>query len=256
MRIFLCVLMLVGSLRATAADSWDGYFAGISFGNVRNSSNQSYSHAKGRSVCDNNNYGSMGNGAGCGGTEDLEKDYSGSSNKSSITIKLGRYWQESSYVFGLSTEYNKNSTFSETNSEIITSAFGDTLSLTAKRADSISVLGLFGYPINNFLPFFTAGISNANVRASVTQNLAGYNLPRSFSDSNRVWGYTLGAGLKWMFTQNLILSGEYLYSDYKSFKIRTDSFMPPTGGGLMYPSTSVDTSFDEKNFRLGLEYKF
>ena len=32
--------------------------------------------------------------------------------------------------------------------------------------------------------------------------------------------------------------------------------MPPGGGGIKYPSTSLDTEFIVKTFNIGLEYKF
>ncbi len=255
-KILVTMLAFLFSINVMAENTWDGYFVGISLGNDHVSSNQSYSHIKASAVCDNNNYGSMGNGVGCGGTEDYQKNYSNSNDKFSAIFRAGRYWQQESYVIGLSAEYAKNSTFDEMNAEVITSAFGDTLSVTAKRKDNVSVFGLVGYPVNDFLPFIMAGISNAEVRASTIQDIAGYNLSRSFDESDRLWGYSLGAGLKWRFSRNLIVSGEYIYSDYESFKINATSYAPPTGGGINYPSTSIDTNVDIKTFRVGFEYQF
>jgi len=239
-----------------ADESWDGYFIGVSAGNNDTQSSQPYSHTIGSSACHNNNYGSMGNLALCGGTEDYQKKYSSSKNLNSTSFRIGRYWQNSYLTLGILGEYSKTSNYNKNNSEVITSAFGDTLSVSAKKDDSISILGLAGYPINNFLPYLTAGLSNTEITSSVTQDINGYNLPRSFENSERVWGFAAGAGLKWKFQNNFILSGEYLFTDYGNTKVNAPSYMPPGGGGIKYPSTSLDTEFIMKTFNIGLEYKF
>jgi hypothetical protein len=239
-----------------ADESWDGYFIGVLAGNNDTQSSQPYSHTISSSACTNNNYGSMGNGALCGGTEDYQKKYSSSKNLNSASFRIGRYWQNSYLTLGILGEYSKTSNYNKNNSEVITSAFGDRLSVSAKKDDSISILGLAGYPINNFLPYLTAGLSNTEITSSVTQDIVGYNLPRSFENSERVWGFSAGAGLKWKFQNNFILSGEYLFTDYGNTKANAPSYMPPGGGGIKYPSTSLDTEFIMKTFNIGLEYKF
>jgi opacity protein-like surface antigen len=242
-----------------AAESWDGYFIGISAGSNDTLSSQPYSQTIGESACHDNNYGSMGLGASCGGSENYQKKYSNSQNLNSASFRIGRYWQNSYLTLGILGDYSKTSNYNKNNSEVITSAFGDTLSVSAKKEDSISILGLAGYPINNFLPYLTAGLSNTEITSSVEQDIKytpPYNLPRSFEKSERVWGFSAGAGLKWKFQNNFILSGEYLYTDYGNTKANAASYMPPGGGGIKYPSTSLDTEFIVKTFNIGLEYKF
>ncbi|MCX7191148.1 MAG: outer membrane beta-barrel protein [Candidatus Methylopumilus sp.] len=219
-----------------AAESWDGYFIGISAGSNDTLSSQPYSQTIGSSACHSNNYGSMGLGASCGGSENYQKKYSNSQNLNSASFRIGRYWQNSYLTLGILGEYSKTSHYNKNNSEVITSAFGDTLSVSAKKDDSISILGLAGEQDIKYTP--------------------PYNLPRSFEKSERVWGFSAGAGLKWKFQNNFILSGEYLYTDYGNTKVSANSYLPPGGGGIKYPSTSLDTEFIVKTFNIGLEYKF
>gem|GEM_PF-2321945 len=255
-RFLTIFLISLFCFSVNADESWDGYFIGISTGNNDTQSSQPYSHSINSSPCSNNNYGSMGAGPSCGGSEDYQKKYSNSKNLNSVSLRFGRYWQNSYLTLGILGEYSKISNYNKSNSEVITSAFGDTLSVSAKKEDSISILGVAGYPINNLLPYLTAGFSNTEITASVRQDMGTHNLPRSFESSERVWGYSAGAGLKWKFQNNFILSGEYLYTGYGNTKASASSYMPPGGGGITYPSTSLNTEFIVKTFNIGLEYKF
>jgi len=241
------------SFSINAAENWDGYFFGITAGSNDTQSYQPYSHAKATSSCGNNNYGSMAAGASCGGSEDYQTKYSNSQNLNSASFRIGRYWQNNYLTLGILGEYAKIQNYNKNNFEVITSAFGDTLSVSAKKEDSISILGLAGYPINNILPYLTAGLSNTEVTSSIRQDIVGYNIPRDLLNSERVWGYSVGAGLKWKFHNNFIINGEYLYTNYENKKIN----MPAdTSSGMGYPSTSLDTEFTVKTFNIGLEYKF
>ncbi len=249
--IILSALFFCFSINA--AENWDGYFIGITTGNNNTQSSQPYSHAKATSSCWNNNYGSMAAGTACGGSEDYQTKYSNFQNLNSTSFRIGRYWQNNYLTLGILGEYTKIQNFNKNNFEIITSAFGDTLSVGAKKEDSISILGLAGYPINNLLPYLTAGLSSTEVTSSIRQDIVGYNIPRNLENSERVWGYSAGAGLKWKFQNNFIISSEYLYTNYGNKKIN----MPgDTSSGMGYPSTYLDTEFIVKTFNIGLEYKF
>jgi len=145
-RFLTIFLISLFCFSVNADESWDGYFIGISTGNNDTQSSQPYSHSINSSPCSNNNYGSMGAGPSCGGSEDYQKKYSNSKNLNSVSLRFGRYWQNSYLTLGILGEYSKISNYNKSNSEVITSAFGDTLSVSAKKEDSISILGVSRLP--------------------------------------------------------------------------------------------------------------
>lgn len=251
--------LLIAANQAIADVKWDGYFVGIGVGSNNTTSKQSYSHSRTTALCYNNNYGSIGNGANCtNSNEDYQKQYKNKSTLSSINLRAGKYWSYNSYVLGLFGEYN-NSNFDNTNNEVISTGFGDTLTASSKQKDSLSVLGLLGLPINQFMPYITAGVSNANIESYVTQNIVGsppLNLPRTFNSSERKMGYALGGGIKWMINESFILGGEYLFTNYGNMKSDAAGYMPPAGGGNKYPVTNLNTEIYSSDFKLNLEYKF
>jgi opacity protein-like surface antigen len=252
------ILMFLAN-QAIADAKWDGYFVGIGIGSNNTTSKQSYSHSRTTALCDNNNYGSIGNGANCvNSNEDYQKEYKNKASLGSIDLRAGKYWSYDSYVLGLFGAYN-NSNFDKTNYEVISSGFGDTLSISSKQKDSLSVLGLVGLPMSQFMPYITAGISNADIESSVTQSIVGtppLNLPRTFSSSQRKTGYALGGGIKWMISESLIIGGEYLFTNYGSMKSDAAGYMPPGGGGNKYPVTNLNTEIYSSDFKINLEYKF
>jgi outer membrane immunogenic protein len=100
-----------------------------------------------------------------------------------------------------------------------------------------SVRARLGYSIDNFLPYVTGGFafSDWDLKAS--------NALTSGSDSETFTGWTVGGGLEYAFTQNVIGRVEYRYTDYGD--------------------TDIDIGGDRTKFdlhtnavRIGVSYKF
>lgn len=102
-----------------------------------------------------------------------------------------------------------------------------------------TVRGRVDYSFDRFLPYVTGGFAYGNVKNSVTG--PGF----AFRDDNTQYGYTVGAGLEYAFTNNLSAKIEYLYVD-----LDKESFTVP--GGTF--TSNVDTKFSV--VRAGLNYRF
>lgn len=64
----------------------------------------------------------------------------------------------------------------------------------------------FGLPFDNIMPFVAGGLAIADVDLSGGGN----------SDSKTHLGFTIGAGLDFMATENIVVRAEYLFDDYES----------------------------------------
>ncbi|RDJ25286.1 porin family protein [Bosea caraganae] len=102
-----------------------------------------------------------------------------------------------------------------------------------------TVRGRVGYAFDRFLPYVTGGFAYGNVKNKISG--PGF----SVSDDNTQYGWTLGGGLEYAFTNNLTVKAEYLYVD-----LDKESIVVP--GGTF--TGSVGTKFSVA--RVGLNYKF
>jgi outer membrane immunogenic protein len=85
----------------------------------------------------------------------------------------------------------------------------------------------------------TGGLAFQHVEASMACNGAtspacGFSL--SQTDSTTLPGYTVGGGLEWKLMQNLLIRGEYRYSDFGTWK---PNFFQNSGVVEVYPSIHV-----------------
>lgn len=75
-----------------------------------------------------------------------------------------------------------------------------------------SVRGRIGYAFDRILPYFTAGVAFGEIEENF------FNVPTTvtatFSDT--FTGWTVGGGLEYAVTDNIILRGEYRYTDFGS----------------------------------------
>jgi outer membrane immunogenic protein len=70
-----------------------------------------------------------------------------------------------------------------------------------------------GYALDRWLPYFTAGVAYA--RYDTKELLFDRDVPNRFGDGNFV-GWTVGAGLNYAVTSNIIFGAEYRYTDFGS----------------------------------------
>ena len=104
-----------------------------------------------------------------------------------------------------------------------------------------TVRGRVGFAIDRFMPYITGGLAYGNVKSKLVVPAAGF----AYSDSNTQWGWTLGAGVEYAFTNNWSARLEYLYADLGKERLNT-----PFG------TTNVKVGTDFHIVRAGLNYRF
>lgn len=102
-----------------------------------------------------------------------------------------------------------------------------------------------GYAIDRFLPYIAGGVAFGDVKNSAFFDSSGFNFYAA--QSKILTGWTIGAGVDYAATDNLILRLEYRYTDYgrKDFSGSNELFSFDTGN-----------KFKTNELRLGLAYKF
>lgn len=96
-----------------------------------------------------------------------------------------------------------------------------------------------GYSVDRFLPYIAGGVAFGKMKTSV-YDVAGDSVG---SDSDTNVGWTLGVGLDYAITDQIIARAEYRYTDLGSFD--------GTIGGF-----GTDTDYQTNDVRLGVAYKF
>lgn len=91
-----------------------------------------------------------------------------------------------------------------------------------------------GYAVDRFLPYIAGGVAFGDVEVRSSQG------GPSFSDT--FTGWTIGLGLDYAVTDNLLLRGEYRYTDFGS-----ESFGNPV---------NADVDLKTNEVRVGIAYKF
>ncbi|OHV63853.1 hypothetical protein LCM4577_11130 [Mesorhizobium sp. LCM 4577] len=91
-----------------------------------------------------------------------------------------------------------------------------------------------GYAVDRFLPYIAGGVAFGDVKIRSSEG------GPSFSDT--FTGWTIGVGLDYAMTDNLLLRGEYRYTDFGS-----ESFGDPV---------NADVDLKTNELRVGIAYKF
>jgi outer membrane immunogenic protein len=95
-----------------------------------------------------------------------------------------------------------------------------------------------GYAVDRFLPYIAGGVAFAQLSAEAIDDSGSLG-----SDDDTGVGWTLGAGVEYAFTDNLVGRAEYRYTDFGDFDFAISNFT----------ATSDLTTND---VRLGIAYKF
>jgi outer membrane immunogenic protein len=122
--------------------------------------------------------------------------------------------------------------------------------------------GRLGFAVDRALFYATGGVAVAGIGDSTTTlvNGPGINIPAgTFSASNggstTRWGWTVGGGIEWAFTNNWSVAGEYRHAD---FGTRGVSFDIPSGlpaaPVFATGTSSARLTVDQATFRLN--YRF
>jgi outer membrane immunogenic protein len=125
----------------------------------------------------------------------------------------------------------------------LNAAFPGGFVYTSNQRGIGSITGRFGYTWGQGLVYVKGGYAYSDNRDTLT--FAG--VPVAFIlDGNHRNGYTVGAGLEYMFAPNWSAKGEYMYYDFGSTHFVSPGPLVPFG----------NFRFDEHTFKVGVNYRF
>src|SRR4051812_8826306 len=181
--------------------------------------------------------------------------------------QIGYNWQVNQFVLGFEADAQgsglKGSTASATRSfgaPILLATVNQTVTVDFGRIDWMaSFRGRAGFAVNQALFYVTGGAAVAEIGGSTTTVVngpgiaipAGTFVATNGGDRTR-WGWTIGAGVEWAFSQNWSVAGEYRHTDFGN---RATTFTIPDGfGGTFATGTSsnrltVDQATARINYR-------
>jgi outer membrane immunogenic protein len=192
--------------------TWTGFYVGANAG-------------YGFGQIDSTNLGVIGGAGGIGSFDDPDGFIGGG--------QIGYNYQMGQWVFGLEADFQGADLKASTGNAFAGYTASNELNYFG------TVRARVGYAFDRFLPYVTGGFAYGQVKNKVTGPFV------SFSDDNTQYGWTIGAGLEYAFTNNLTAKLEYLYVD-----LDKESFTIP-GATL---NTNIETKFSV--VRAGLNYKF
>ncbi|AGF74075.1 hemin binding protein [Bartonella australis AUST/NH1] len=121
-------------------------------------------------------------------------------------------------------------------------AEGKTLSHTLEQEWAAAARIRIGFAVDRMMPYIAGGIASAKVREAFS--MSGGKEEKSedlVDDAKTVIGYTVGAGLDYLMTDNVVLRAEYRYSDFGKKKFAKDE---------------VELDYAVNDVRIGVAYKF
>jgi len=126
---------------------------------------------------------------------------------------------------------------------------GDFFTLNTKADENWqgSVRARLGYAIDNFMPYVTGGVAWSDW--DFTHSVPGFG---SIDTSDTLVGWTVGAGVEYAFTPNLIGRLEYRYTDFGDSS--NNDLVDDGLGGLVNVADKVDLT--DSTVRVGIAYKF
>jgi outer membrane immunogenic protein len=155
--------------------------------------------------------------------------YASESTSDSLGIKggfgggtVGYNWQSGMFVAGIEAD----GAFGNINSSVASVVPGvGVVGVTAKVDALATVRGRVGVAFDQVLLYGTGGVAIADTKVSATAP------GLTFNDSKTQTGWTVGAGVEWMFMPRWSLKAEYLYRRFDSQTFFVAQFPPgiPTG---------------------------
>jgi outer membrane immunogenic protein len=219
--------------------TWTGFYIGANVG-------YGWGDASGYSPYDNSNYATIV-GLVTSGSGDPDGWFGG--------LQAGYNYQfYNNVVLGLEADVQFADMKSTYNYGYTVTNLGDTqqddadFGVYGKYTTKIDTFGTvrarLGYAMDRFLPYVTGGLAWANVKVSGNSFVDGDNLSGwSGSHSDTYWGWALGGGVEYAFTDNWTMKAEYIYADLGS-----TSF-----DGLF---NEHDLDFSMQTLKVGVNYKF
>lgn len=230
-KLFVGAILVAGMASASAADlgykkpspalpvmtySWTGFYVGADAGYSIGSANHNVTGAAGASVTTDPSGFSLGGHAGY------------------------RYQMANNVVLGAEGRIFAN--FDTRNRKRIGIFANDALVENKWGGDARLTLG---YAVGRFLPYIAGGLAFADVKGCTTAGVGGACAANASYSDTRV-GWTIGGGLAYAFTNNLIARVDYAYSDFGAKNYATTGLV----GG------NTRSKFNTHAVRAGLSYKF
>lgn len=103
--------------------------------------------------------------------------------------------------------------------------------------------GRIGYAADRWLPYFAGGVAYAKVDSSASFSNANGDVYSKVGGNKTMTGYTLGAGVDYAMTDNVILRAEYRYSDFGDKDFGNKDF-------------KYNVDYKTNDVRVGVAYKF
>lgn len=100
-----------------------------------------------------------------------------------------------------------------------------------------------GYAMDRWMPYLAGGVAYAKVNSSAKFNDVYGDEIYGLGSNKTLTGYTVGGGVEYALTDNVILRGEYRYSDFGNKSVSDDL-------------TKYKVDYKTNDFRVGVAYKF
>lgn len=121
-----------------------------------------------------------------------------------------------------------------------------------------------GFSYDRIMPYVSGGVAYTELQhlATISQeNAAGQELNSQtlFDQKKSMVGYTVGAGLNFAATDNLLIRAEYRYTDYGKKKLSAENQAEPHQNGQYNQRANNDygeSGYKTNDFRIGIAYKF
>jgi outer membrane immunogenic protein len=182
--------------------------------------------------------------------------------------QIGYNWQAGTWLFGLEADGAWQSLIQHSFTRFganpaagfpMGSVATDTAYFRSEQGPIGTFRGRVGYAPGSWLLYATGGLAVGNVKHSATEVLAaGVSCPvapsatcRTGSEDTTKVGWTVGAGVEWMFAHNWSVGAEYLFVDLGSSTIT----LPPAGG-FFFNTSSVRFEDREHIARVKVNYHF
>jgi outer membrane immunogenic protein len=172
--------------------------------------------------------------------------------------QVGYNVQYGSAVFGIEADaewLGGTATRTVTNFTVINPA--DVFTTSTQPRWMATFRGRLGFAMDRVLFYATGGGAFSGV--STTDSFCSFGCPAgvaadfaSVTNNSGIWGWTVGGGLEWAWTDNWIARAEYLYVAFPSFTNR----IPSCAACLAGSDISVTHKYSENIARVGLSYKF
>lgn len=158
-------------------------------------------------------------------------------------LHLGYNYQTGIFVLGLQAEYNFAGITGSTNS--------GPFHYTSSVRQFGSVDGRLGLGFDRWLIYGIGGFAYSDARHSISNSLVPFPLTRDYASNE--YGWDVGGGVEYAFTNNLTVRVEYRYYNWGN-KGFTDVF---SYGALAAAAIPFHTTTEQMHtVRLGLTYKF